>query len=88
MLGLNVFQRLLRIKGQEMTVFPLSTGENIIVEKIESITNVDNKIGFKGSLYEFTIVMDSGREISITDDNNLILIKEQEELLKQIKKIK
>lgn len=88
MLGLNVFQRLLRIKGQEMTVFPLSTGENIIVEKIESITNVDNKVGFKGSLYEFTIVMDSGREISITDDNNLILIKEQEELLKQIKKIK
>ena len=71
-----------------MTVFPLSTGENIIVEKIESITNVDNKVGFKGSLYEFTIVMDSGREISITDDNNLILIKEQEELLKQIKKIK
>ena len=88
MLGLNVFQRLLRIKGQEMTIFPLSTGENIIVEKIESITNVDNKVGFKGSLYEFTIVMDSGREISITDDNNLILIKEQEELLKQIKKIK
>ena len=83
-----MFQKLLRIKGQEMTIFPLSTGENIIVEKIESITNVDNKVGFKGSLYEFTIVMDSGREISITDDNNLILIKEQEELLKQIKKIK
>ena len=83
-----MFQKLLRIKGQEMTVFPLSTGENIIVEKIESVTNVDNKIGFKGSLYEFTIIMDSGREISITDDNNLILIKEQEELLKQIKKIK
>ena len=71
-----------------MTIFPLSTGENIIVEKIESISNVGNKIGFKGSLYEFTIVMDSGREISITDDDNLVLIKEQEELLKLIKKIK
>lgn len=83
-----MFQKLLKIEGQKMTIFPLSTGENIIVEKIESITNVDNKVGFKGSLYEFTIFMDSGREISITDDNNLVLIKEQEELLKLIKKIK
>lgn len=71
-----------------MTIFPLSTGENIIVEKIESITDVDNKIGFKGSLYEFTIHMDSGREISITADVNLSLIKEQEEIIKLIKKIK
>lgn len=71
-----------------MTIFPLSTGENIIVEKIESITDVDNKIGFKGSLYEFTIHMDSGREISITADDNLSLIKEQEEIIKLIKKIK
>lgn len=71
-----------------MTIFPLSTGENIIVEKIESITNVDNKVGFKGSLHEFTIFMDSGREISITNDSNLPLIKEQEELLKLIKKVK
>ena len=86
MLKLDVFQKSLMIKGQKMTIFPLSTGENIIVEKIESITDVDNKIGFKGSLYEFTIHMDSGREISITDDDNLILIKEQEALLKAIKK--
>jgi len=70
-----------------MTVFPLSTGENIIVEKIESITNVDNKVGFKGSLYEFTIYMDSGREVSVTGDDNLVLIKEQEALTKAIKKI-
>lgn len=71
-----------------MTIFPLSTGANIILEKIESITNVDNKVGFKGSLYEFTIHMDSGREISITDDSNLSLIKEQEALLKAIQKLK
>lgn len=71
-----------------MTVFSLSTGNNIIVEKIESISNVDNKVGFKGSLYEFTIHMDSGREISISADDNLPLIKEQEELLKLLKKIK
>ena len=86
MLKLDVFQKSLMIKGQKMTIFPLSTGENIIIEKVESITDVDNKIGFKGSLYEFIIHMDSGREISITDDGNLILIKEQEALLKAIKK--
>jgi hypothetical protein len=86
MLKLDVFQKKLLNKGQKMTIFPLSTGENIIIEKVESITDVDNKIGFKGSLYEFTIHMDSGREISITDDDNLILIKEQEALLKAIKK--
>ena len=88
MLGSNVFQKYLMIKGQKMTIFPLSTGENIIVEKIESITDVDNKIGFKGSLYEFTIHMDSGREISITADDNLPLIKEQKELISLIKKTK
>jgi len=88
MLKSNAFQNFLSIKGQKMTVFPLSIGENIILEKIEAVTNVDNKVGFKGSLYEFTIFMDSGREISVTDDNNLPLIKEQEALLKAIQKLK
>ena len=82
-----MFQKLL-IKDKDMTVFPLSTGENIIVEKVESVTNVDNKIGFKGSLYDFTIFMDSGRVISVSNEDNLPLIKEQEELLKLLKKIK
>lgn len=71
-----------------MTIFPLSTGENIIVEKIESITKVDHKQGYKGALYEFVIFMDSGREISISNENNVPLIKEQETLLKVIQKIK
>ncbi len=71
-----------------MTVFPLSTGENIILEKVESITKVDHKQGYKGALYEYTIFMDSGREISVSDEENLPLIKEQESLLKAIAKIK
>ena len=86
MLKLDVFQKKLLNKGQKMTIFPLSTGENIIIEKIESITNVDHKQGYKGALYEFTIYMDSGREISVSDENNTSLIKEQEALLKAIKK--
>ena len=83
-----MFQKFLKIEGQKMTVFPLSTGENIILEKVESITQVDHKQGYKGALYEYTIFMDSGREISISDDSNLPLIKEQESLLKAISKIK
>ncbi len=71
-----------------MTVFPLSTGENIILEKVESVTKVDHKHGYKGALYEYTIFMDSGREISVSDENNISLIKEQESLLKAIAKIK
>lgn len=49
-----------------MTTFPLSTGENIVLEKVESITQVDHKQGYKGALYEYTIFMDSGREISVS----------------------
>lgn len=75
-------------KGQKMTTFPLSNGENIILEKIESISDVDNKVGFKGSLYEFTIYMDSGREINISNENNLLLIKEQESLIRALTKLK
>jgi hypothetical protein len=86
MLKLDVFQKKLLNKGQKMTIFPLSTGENIIIEKIESITNVDHKQGYKGALYQFTIYMDSGRDISISDENNTSLIKEQESLIKVIKK--
>ena len=71
-----------------MTIFPLSTGENIILEKVESVTKVDHKQGYKGALYEYTIFMDSGREISVSDEANLLLIKEQETLLKAISKIK
>ncbi len=71
-----------------MTTFPLSTGENIVLEKVESITQVDHKQGYKGALYEYTIFMDSGREISISNESNIILIKEQESLLKAISKIK
>jgi len=71
-----------------MNLFELSIGETIVLERVESVTKVDNKIGFKGSLYEFVIHMDSGREISITDDNNLPLIKEQESLLKALTKAK
>lgn len=83
-----MFQKLLKIEGQKMTVFPLSTGENIILEKVESITKVDHKQGYKGALYEYTVFMDSGREISVSDENNISLIKEQEFLLKAIAKIK
>ncbi len=71
-----------------MNLFELSTGETIVLERIESITNVDNKVGFKGSLYEFIIYMDSGREIAISNENNLPLIKEQETLLKALAKAK
>lgn len=85
---LDVFQKWLPIKGSNMNLFQLSMGENIILEKVESVTNVGNKIGFKGSLYEFTIFMDSGREISISNENNIPLIKEQEALLKAIQKLK
>ncbi len=71
-----------------MTTFTLSTGENIVLEKVESITQVDHKQGYKGALYEYTIFMDSGREISVSDENNISLIKEQESLLKAISKLK
>lgn len=71
-----------------MNLFELSTGETIVLERIESITNVDNKVGFKGSLYEFIIYMESGREVAITNENNLPLIKEQEALLKALAKAK
>lgn len=83
-----MFQKLLKIEGHKMTIFPLSTGENIILEKVESITKVDHKQGYKGALYEYTIFMDSGREISVSDEENLLLIKEQESLLKIIQKLK
>jgi hypothetical protein len=83
-----VFQKLLKIEGQKMTTFTLSTGENIVLEKVESITKVDHKQGYKGALYEYTIFMDSGREISVSHEENLFLIKEQESLLKAISKIK
>jgi len=86
MLKLNVFQRCLSIKGQKMNLFELSTGETIVVEKIESITNVDHKNGYKGSLYEFTIFMDSGRTIHVSNEDNKPLIKEQEKLLYIIKR--
>jgi hypothetical protein len=69
-----------------MDIFSLSTGESIVINKIESITQVDYKQGYKGALYEFVICMDSGREISVTNENNLPLIKEQESLIKAIKK--
>ena len=75
---LNVFQKILPTKGQEMNLFELSTGETIVLEKIESITCVDNKVGFKGSLYEFTIHMDSGRQIHVSNEHETSLIKEQE----------
>ena len=70
-----------------MNLFELSTGETIVLERVESITNVDNKVGFKGSLYDFTIFMDSGRVISVVNEDNIPLIKEQENLLKALKKI-
>ena len=85
---LNVFQKILLTKGQKMNLFELSIGETIVLERIESISGVNNKVGFKGSLYEFTIHMDSGREISISNENNLLLIKEQESLLKALSKLK
>lgn len=83
---LNVFQKILPTKGQKMNLFELSTGETIVLEKIESVSRVDNKVGFKGSLYEFTIHLDSGRQIHVTDDNQQLLIKEQLLLLKSLSK--
>lgn len=76
----------LSIKGSKMHLFELSTGETIALERVESVTNVGNKVGFKGSLYEFTIYMSSGREICITNEDNLPLIKEQDSLIKALKK--
>ena len=70
-----------------MTIFTLSTGESIILEKVESISCVDNKTGFKGSLYDFTIFMNSGRVISIVNEDNIPLIKEQDNLLRALKKV-
>lgn len=84
---LNVFQKWLLTKESKMNLFELSTGETIVLERIESISDVDNKVGFKGSLYEFTIHMDSGREINISNENNLLLIKEQENLIRALKKV-
>lgn len=70
-----------------MNLFELSTGETIALERVESVTNVGNKVGFKGSLHEFTIYMSSGREICITNEDNLPLIKEQDSLIKALKKL-
>ena len=70
-----------------MNLFELSTGETIALERVESVTQVDNKIGFKGSLYDFTIFMESGRVISVVNEDNIPLIKEQEDLLKALKKV-
>ena len=70
-----------------MNLFELSTGETIALERVESVTNVGNKVGFKGSLYEFVINMTSGREICITAEDNIPLIKEQGDLIKALKKV-
>lgn len=71
-----------------MNTYTLSTGEDIVLNKIESISSVDHKNGYKGALYEFVIYMDSGREISISHADNLPLIKERDLLLKNIQKSK
>jgi hypothetical protein len=71
-----------------MKHYTLSTGDTIILSKIESISFLNNKTGYKGALHSFTIHMDSGHEILVENIEDAKLFMERDYLLKLLEKEK